>query len=318
MTTPRDWITLDARLLRDWPLPEAPADADKEARGRVLVVAGSREIPGAALLAAVGALRAGAGKLVIATAASVAQALALAVPEAQVIALPETPEGAFAPEALGLLEETARSTGATLVGPGMMDSAGTRRFVAQLLPLLAHAPVVLDALAMDVVLGGFRFEQPVLLTPHAGEMAHLRGDSKEAVGDDPKDIVVAAADEWRATVALKGATTFIAGADGGRWRHTGGQPGLATSGSGDVLAGLIAGMAAQQVPLEQACAWGVLLHAQAGAVLGRRFGPVGFLARELSEEIPGLLHVLQQRSHVRTARPAPRAARGGTPAGHRA
>lgn len=318
MTTRRDWTTLDARLLRQWPLPEVPADADKEVRGRVLVVAGSREIPGAALLAAVGALRAGAGKLVIATAASVAQTLALAVPEARVIALPETPQGAFAPQAVRLLEAAAKATDSALVGPGLMDSAGTCRFVAQLLPLLAHAPVVLDALAMDVVLEQRRFAQPVLLTPHAGEMAHLRGDSKEAVGDDPADTVVAAAAQWNATVALKGATTFIAAADGGHWRHAGGHPGLATSGSGDVLAGVIAGLAAQQVALEQACAWGVVLHAQAGAVLGRRLGPVGFLARELPGEIPALLRLLQRRPRVRTPRPAPRAARAGTPAARRA
>ncbi len=296
MTADGHWTLLDQRLLRQWPLPAVPEDADKEVRGRVLVVAGSRELPGAALLAATAALRAGAGKLVIATAASIAPALALAMPEARVIALPETPQGSFAPEAVRLLEDSARTTGAALIGPGLMDGPGTCRFVAQLLPLLARAPVVLDALAMDLVRVCGRFEQPVLLTPHAGEMVHLRGDSKADVGDDPQESVVTAAAEWNAIVALKGATTFIAGPAGGRWRHAGGHPGLATSGSGDVLAGVIAGLAAQGVPLAQACAWGVVLHALAGAAAGRRTGPVGFLARELAREIPALVRRLQQRA----------------------
>src|SRR5512133_1259651 len=159
MTAEPAWTTLDQRLLRRWPLPGVPEDADKEARGRVLVVAGSREIPGAALLAAVAALRAGAGKLVIATAASVAQPLALAVPEARVIALPETPEGAFDAAAVRLLESSANTAAAALIGPGLMASAGTCRFVTALLPLLAHAPVVLDALAMDYVRESRPFSQ---------------------------------------------------------------------------------------------------------------------------------------------------------------
>jgi ADP-dependent NAD(P)H-hydrate dehydratase len=292
-----DWINLDARLLRRWPLPEISEDADKEVRGRVLVVAGSREIPGAALLAATAALRAGAGKLVIATAESVATQLAFAIPEARVIALPETAQGSFASCGLALLASSARDTGAALIGPGLMDEPGTNAFVAGLLPMLAHAPVVLDALAMNAAKGREHFDQPVLLTPHAGEMAHLSGRSKDAVLGNPDAAVIAAASRWDCVVALKGATTFIASPGGGCWRHDGGRPGLATSGSGDVLAGLIAGLAGQ-APLEQACAWGVVLHSLAGARLARAQGPVGYLARELAGEIPALLGKLRGRARV--------------------
>jgi ADP-dependent NAD(P)H-hydrate dehydratase len=305
------WTTLDERLLRRWPLPAVSDDADKEDRGRVLVVAGSREIPGAAALAAVAALRAGAGKLVVATGACVAQQLALALPEARVIALPETTAGSFAPGAVQLLAESARSAGAALIGPGLMDAAGTCRFVEELLPLLAHAPVVLDALAMDVVRGRARFAQPVLLTPHAGEMAHLSGRTKEQVAANPEDAALEAARRWNATVALKGATTFIATPDGTGWRHAAGHPGLATSGSGDVLAGVIVGFAAQQPPLEQACAWGVALHSLAGAALGRRVGDVGYLARELPAEIPPLVSRLRGRGRLARAATAATGARPG-------
>ncbi len=299
------WLRLDGRMLRGWPLPAISHEADKEARGRVLVVAGSREMPGAALLAAVAALRAGAGKLVIATGESVAAPLAMAAPEARVIALPETPGGALATQGLRLLEDAARGTDAALLGPGLMDEPGTVAFVAALLPLLAAAPVILDALAMNVVGQQERLQQPVLLTPHAGEMAHLTALSKDAISGDPAPAVTAAARRWGCVVALKGATTLIAAPDGGRWRHDGGAPGLATSGSGDVLAGVIAGLAAQQVPLAQAAAWGVVLHALAGSALARRLGPLGYLARELPGEIPVLVRKLQGR-RISPARDRPR------------
>lgn len=287
-------MQLDARSLRKWPLPGVAHDADKEDRGRVLVVAGSREIAGAAQLSAIAALRAGAGKLVIATGRSVAPLLAAAVPEARVIALPETAQGAFRADAVGLLESCATSAGAALIGPGLMDTEGTLAFVDALLPLLAQVPVVLDALAMDVVAQRRRpFAQPVLLTPHAGEMAHLLGIDKDEVLRDAERVLDRACSEWNAVVALKGATTVIGSPEGGRWRHESGHPGLATSGSGDVLAGLIAGFAARGAPLEQACAYGVTVHALAGAELSRQLGSLGYLARELSAKVPMLLRRLK-------------------------
>jgi hydroxyethylthiazole kinase-like uncharacterized protein yjeF len=301
-----EWAVLDARTLRGWPLPVLAQEADKEVRGRVLVIAGSREIPGAAVLASTAALRAGAGKLVIATAASVAGQLAFAVPEARVIALPETAQGAFSKQALALLQEAAQGADAALIGPGLMDEEGCTDFVRALLPMLAHAPVLLDALAMNLMKGGGGANQALLLTPHAGEMAHLTGLSKEEVIAAPEQAVVSAARKWKSVVALKGATTLIATPSGGHWRHESGQPGLATSGSGDVLAGLIAGLLAQGAALEQACAWGVVLHASAGACLAARLGPVGYLARELAAEIPPLMKKLQGRPRVRRGQREPR------------
>ena len=284
---------LTQRALRRWPLPAIAGDADKESRGSVLVVAGSREIPGAALLAATAALRAGAGKLVIATAQSAAVQTAIAMPEARVIGLPETAQGAFAAGGLQLLEEVAREADAALLGPGLADEGGTVDFVTPLLPLLTHVPVVLDALAMNVLKRLGRVRQPVLLSPHAGEMAQLRGRPKKDIEADPLAAAQACAD-WGAVVVLKGGVTRIASPDGRQWRHDCDHPGLATSGSGDVLAGLITGFAAQQASLEQAAAWGVVLHALAGARLARRLGPLGYLARELPQEIPGLMKKLRR------------------------
>lgn len=296
---------LDARALRRWPLPPIAGDADKEERGRVLVIGGSREIAGAAQLAATAALRAGAGKLVIATGESVAAALGQAVPEARVIALRELPGGAFDAGGVQALQRTLEAAASVLIGPGMMDAEGSLPFVRGVIDACHEQNVVLDAAAMDAVLQLGRFERPVLLTPHAGEMAHLLRISKEEVAADVQKVAASAARQWNAIVALKGAETLIASPDGRRWRHVARQPGLATSGSGDVLAGLIAGFAARQIPLEQACAWGVVLHARAGEALARQVAPVGFVARELADRVPAL--VAKASGRVRRLR-APRAA----------
>jgi NAD(P)H-hydrate repair Nnr-like enzyme with NAD(P)H-hydrate dehydratase domain len=130
------------------------------------------------------------------------------------------------------------------------------------------------------------------MTPHAGEMAHLSGEAKESIECDPGERVSIAAKTWGAAVALKGACTWIAAPDGRLWRHARGNPGLATSGSGDALAGLVAGLMARGAPVEQALAWGVALHARAAERLAARIGPLGFLARELSAEVPSLMATL--------------------------
>ena len=283
---------VDDALLREWRLPEPDADGDKESRGRVLVLAGSREMPGAAVLAGTAALRAGAGKLVIATPQSAAQTVAAGVPEARVIAIPEGSDGSVTLFALPLLQGLADQTACLLVGPGMVGRGGTLALLGALLPMFKRSTVLLDALAMDCVRSMAPFSQPVLLTPHAGEMAHLTGDEKSEVQEEPHAAAVRHAVAWNAVLALKGATTCIASPDGQAWLHRASVPGLGMSGSGDVLAGLVAGLVARGASPQQAAAWGVTLHARAGQALTRRAGPLGFLARELAGEVPALMHAL--------------------------
>ena len=287
MATPRAAALTDASLAR-WPLPDPGADADKEARGRVLVIAGSGEMPGAALLAGTAALRAGAGKLTLACPACVAQGLALAVPESRVIALPETRGGGLAARGCESLAPLAAQVAAVVVGPGLCDERGSMAFVRRLLRLFRERTVVLDSIAMSVA-AMEAFDQPVLLTPHAGEMAHLCGLPKEVVAQEALQVACEAAVRWKACVVLKGASTVIATPQGRAWRFDGGSNGLATSGSGDVLAGLMGGFAARGLPPEQAAAWAVVVHAMAGRKLGRRVGPLGYLARELAGEVPGVV-----------------------------
>ena len=285
---------ISAALLRGWPLPMPTPDGDKEVRGHLLIIGGSREMPGAIILAATAALRSGAGKLTLATAASVAPQVAVAMPEAKVIGLEETAHGGFRREAKDRLAPLAGKVSAVLVGPGMSDDAASCELMRNLLPVFAGSRIIIDACAMNVVCNpvNFRFAQPVLLTPHAGELAHLTRQPKEAILADPQAAALEAAQRWNAVVALKGAATVIATPDGQCWSHEGGNVGLAISGSGDTLAGIITGLAARGAPLEQACAWGIALHALAGEQLALRFGLLGYLAREIPAEVPALLRHL--------------------------
>jgi hydroxyethylthiazole kinase-like uncharacterized protein yjeF len=307
---PRD---VDTALLRGWPLPIPSDDADKEGRGHVLILGGSREMPGAVILAATAALRAGAGKLTIATGNSVAQLVALAIPESRVLGLAENERGGFTVEAVAALDPLADAISAVLIGPGMQDEAATACLVHALLPRLTGTDtrVLLDAEAMGALLhppegidAPFRFDVPVLLTPHAGEMAHLTGIDKDEIGNDTDRHAVESAQRWNAVVALKGARTVIAAPSGERWQHEGGNVGLATSGSGDVLAGIIAGLAARGADLTQAVSWGVALHARAGERLAERLGRLGYLARELCDEVPALLEQTAGDSADASTRPS--------------
>ena len=285
-------VDIDATLLRRWRLVDFDAAADKEARGAILIIAGSRELAGAALLAAVGSLRAGAGKLVVATAGSVAPGLALALPEARVVALPETRAGGLTAAGLDRIEPLVEQADALLVGPGLADERATRGFVKALLARSAAVPLVLDALAIGAASSLSGFDRTALLTPHAGEMAHLTGLSKSLIVADPRRHAQRLARQLNVVVALKGACTVIAAPDGRCWRHAKAVPGLATSGSGDVLAGIVAGLMARGADPAQAAAWAVWVHSRAAVALARRLGPLGYLARELAAEVPGLLRGL--------------------------
>lgn len=262
------------------------------------MVGGSVQNPGAVLLAAVGALRAGAGRLQIATARSAQAQLAVAVPEARVLGLPTQRSGELAEGCRRALRRDVEHGDALLLGPGMMDARAARELLRHCLGGGSSAQLVLDAAALDALdsARASSYAGGIVITPHAGEMARLWGCERADVLRAPLSVARAAAEHFGVVVTLKGAETFIVTPDGTAYRNTAGNAGLGTSGSGDALSGVIAGLAARGADAAQAAVWGVYLHARAGDVLAARMGALGFLARELLSEIPGLLAKLEPKA----------------------
>lgn len=284
-------VILTPDVLDRMPLPE-PAAGSKDARGSVLIIAGSVEVPGAALLAADAALRAGAGKLQVATVRSAAVQLAMAAPEAMVIGLAETADGGVDHHAaLPRLRPKVEKADAVLIGCGMTEGEPTTALTVALSGVASW--LVLDAAslcdlrphadALRARKGG------LVITPHAGEMAQFLDRSRDAIEADPLGAARDASVLLGAVVVMKGAETHVVDPDGQAWLFKGGGVGLATSGSGDVLAGIVAGLGARGAAPAQAALWGVYLHGEAGRRLAEREGTVGFLARHLSAEIPPVM-----------------------------
>ena len=258
-----------------------------------MVIGGASEVPGALLLAGVAALRVGAGKLQLAAPRSVAPSLAVAVPEARVYALPESGDGFLDRRSGTRAGDCASTADVILIGPGMLNEDATRGFMDEILRKVADRQVVIDALALTALRDKrYRFteETSVVLTPNVAEMARVTGEKPEAISADPLGVATNVARDLNVVVALKGPETFIATPYGEVFRYTEGDVGLATSGSGDVLAGALLGLLARGATLDQAAVWATYLHGAAGNRLAKRMGPLGFLARELSEEIPALMN----------------------------
>ena len=279
------------RLLATRPLPQ-PAEGSKDLRGSVTIIGGSREVPGAVLLAALGAMRSGAGKLQVATALSGAPALGVAMPEALVIGLQETSTGGLSCAAIGSVLDRICVSDAILVGPGMVEETDCDDAVALLVAHVSDAVIVVDAGALRNIMHQAHLlkarQAKVVITPHAGEMATLLGVSREEVEAEPFRAAKSVSDKLGVVVVMKGSNSFVV-SPSGAWCYEGGAVGLATSGSGDVLAGIITGLAARGASAADAALWGVFLHGEAGAQLSKTIGPLGFLAREIPGCIPSLL-----------------------------
>jgi hydroxyethylthiazole kinase-like uncharacterized protein yjeF len=292
--------------LRDWPLPGG--GSGKDDRGSVLVIGGARMTPGAALLAGVAALRSGAGRLTLAVAESVAVHLAVALPEAGVLRLPESASGTVrGSAAAAVLAAPVEAADAVLIGPGLDDKDEATALLRGLLKLPAGKQppaIILDAFALGSLpemageLGPWA--DRLILTPNVTEAGILLGhDAGELARDVPE-----LAEKYGAVVSCQGVIarpggrrgqtdSEAGGAQGGTgaslWEITTGHSGLGTSGSGDVLSGTIAGLRARGTTDAQATCWGTHLHASAGDRLASRLGSLGYLARELTEELPALM-----------------------------
>lgn len=282
---PLDQAALDAH-----PLPPI-ASGDKDSHGQILIIAGSRDVPGAALLAAHGAMRSGAGKLQIACPDVIAIQLGIAMPEAKVVGYASHRDGGFATSAIDELGKTAGMADAIIAGPGLESNRAAAPLASILLKL--GKPLALDA-ALLHVLPHCEAEAraatiPPILLPHAGEMASLLACDEDDVEADPLGAGRRCAARYNAFVLVKGVQSHVVAPDGAAWLYTGGGPGLGVSGSGDTLAGISGGLLARGADPLAALLWSVWLHGEAGRALAQKVGPLGFLARDIPGEVPALL-----------------------------
>jgi hydroxyethylthiazole kinase-like uncharacterized protein yjeF len=281
-------------------LPVRPPTAHKGSFGRLLVVAGSLEYAGAALLTGLGAARAGAGLVCLATPESVGTRLLGAVPELTALLLAEEAPGLISPGGWRRVTAEARSYDAVVIGPGLGRQTSTlrrtRTFVADL-----HVPGVVDADALNALAETDRWWQStrgrLVLTPHPGEFTRLSRDrSGEALsGEDEARAAAAgeAAVRWSQVVVLKGARTVIAAPDGALIRSAVATPALATAGSGDVLAGAIGALLAGGLDPFIAAACGVAVHGAAGLMAEKQFGRAGVMASDVAELLPQAIETLR-------------------------
>jgi yjeF C-terminal region, hydroxyethylthiazole kinase-related len=186
------------------------------------------------------------------------------------------------------MRELDGNADAVLIGPGMIDEELAGDFTSAYLGDAPRCPLVIDAACLPRLKLSRPLGPNVVLTPHTGEMASLLGIPKEEVERDIKECALSVSEKLNAVVVLKGAETIIA-TPGDLFEYNGGTVGLATSGSGDVLAGIIAGLLARGVPPDQAAVWGVATHGAAGNALCRSVGTIGFLARDLLDAIPRVM-----------------------------
>ena len=279
----------DEMLSERWPLEPPDHDVTKDDRGTVVVVGGARSTPGAVLLAGLAALRVGAGKLTVATCEEYAGPLGVAMPEAGVVGLPVTAGGGLDPSGAKTVAELVGDAEAVVFGPGMTEPDNTKALVSDVLTTLESPPaVVLDAMAATcgvLDLGADVLGSNCVITPNIAEAGYLLDDTD---GDD-HELARRLAQRYGVTAVLNNA---VATGDAEAFSVPKGNPGLGTSGSGDVLAGAIGGIAARTTDALTAAVWGLALHGTSGDRLAERIGRVGFLARELLDELPTCLRDL--------------------------
>ena len=264
--------------LADRPLPRHDEDKDKDSRGKVLIVAGSDPTPGAALLAGTAAVRVGAGKLQIATAPDNRTAIGIHVPESLALAFTD----------LSALTTAATRADAVVVGPGLLDDDANlvRAVATALVDDQSETVLVVDAGSLSRL--PEKLPGRTILMPNEDEAEDL------GIAADEKGVVEAAR-RYQAVVAVRGAETWMADPDGAVFCDDAGNVGLAVSGSGDVLSGVVGGLAARGADPLTAALWAVHVHGIAGERLAEQVAPLGFLARELLDVIPGLLAELSGR-----------------------
>ena len=269
-------------------LPKRAPDSHKGNYGHVLVIAGSRGMSGAAVLAARGALRSGAGLVTVAIVEGERAVVTHSLPEVLTLSLPETSEGSVSDTAMAVLQDYLgqRDIHALAVGPGLSINSSVAHIVKSILKDWEN-PLVLDADGLNnVTTDDLRDYPQLIITPHPGEMAHLCRIERDAVKRDRVRVAENIAHDLHLVCVLKGHHTLITDGKKTRLNPTG-NPAMATGGMGDVLTGVIAGLLAQGIPAFEAASAGVFLHGLAGDLA--RTADRGLLASEVADAVPQAL-----------------------------
>lgn len=284
---------LTHEVLSTW-IPRRPSNVFKNRVGQILVIAGSRGFGGAARLSAVAALRAGAGLVALAAPESLLPQFEAATAEVIKVPLPEE-NGIVSAAAIEALQGRLQWAEVIALGPGLGLSEGAQRVVKNVLAEFSGT-IILDADALNNLIGQQeairRAAGKIILTPHPGELSRLTGANKAAIATNPVAIARQTAEELGQMLVLKGAPTVVASPTGEAFINSTGNAGMATGGSGDVLTGIIAGLAGQHLDPLRAALLGVYLHGLAGDLARDRLGEWSMLAGDIMDHLPAALQQL--------------------------
>jgi len=281
-------------------LPRRPADAHKGTFGKLLVLSGCANYTGAAYLCAMAAYRVGAGLVTLALPRAIHPILAAKAHETTFLPLPEAEPGYLGEEALPALLAALAGYDTLLVGCGLGTLAQTRGLVRRLLgsgQALAGKRIVIDADGLNALAESPQWADALpagcVLTPHPGEMARLTGLSADDIAADRVGVAMSRAAAWKQIVLLKGAHTIVAAPDGRATVNPFATAALATAGTGDVLAGAIAGLLAQGADPYDAAVCGAFVHGLAGEAMAGEIGETGVIASDLLPALPQVIKALR-------------------------
>ena len=270
-------------------LPPRDCNTHKGSFGSVLVAACSRGMEGSGIMSSRAALRSGAGIVILALPASLQRLMCTGALEIMTKELEDKGAGILAEECIPQLLETAERSSTLLIGPGLTDSGSIGAIMAEVIRNCT-IPMVIDADGLNAISSNpgilKKRKGEIVITPHPGEMARLCGCSSTDIQKDRLGYAKRFSEEFDVTVVLKGYGTIIALSDGTAFINPTGNPGMATAGSGDVLAGIIAGFAAQKLKLTDAALCGVYIHGAAGDCAAGKIGEYGLTAGDIIENIP--------------------------------
>ncbi|MEO8167207.1 MAG: NAD(P)H-hydrate dehydratase, partial [bacterium] len=277
-------------------LPQRPTNAHKYSVGKVLVIAGSRNLTGAPVMTSLAAMRTGAGAVVLATPRSIHLPLIKKLTEVMITPLDETEDGTISLHAWEVLREKIEWADAVALGPGLGQNSETRSLVCKIVKE-TKCPLIIDADALGMIAGDIRLltsrKGKTILTPHVGELKRLTKLKSEYIEMNRVEVARGQASGLNSVLVLKGSPTVTGTPEGQAYINSTGNPGMATAGSGDVLTGIISSLVAQGMKPDQAAYCGVFVHGSAGDIAAKQYGERSMMAMDILTNIPEALKAVE-------------------------